>query len=304
MKGFIHMSLFYSNTDEEDLQDFLNEKFEKLSERVEYKESILNKFENIFDYEKFKYFADCGKFLGTNAEKEIMTGNFCKNRFCPVCNRRYASQKWHKVKSIAEQLKIIFNPCFALLTLTVENVTGEELKAEITHLMKSIDRLHKTSLWKNNVIGFFRSLEVTYNQEKKTYHPHYHYILCLDGNYKENMIPTWKWRQTWERSARLNYASQINIQIIEDDNALSGGIAEVAKYAVKISSVIEKDGNAIKPLEQALKGRRLISYGGAIKEIAKQYDRKAKQELKERDKIPEEYYEYKDGQYKRKEWNE
>lgn len=296
------MSLFYSNTDDENLQDFLNEKLEKLTERVKYKDSITPKFKNILTREKLKYFEDCGKFLGINKENEVVAGNFCKNRFCPVCNRRYASQKWHKVKCIAEQLKIVFRPCFALLTLTVENVTGEKLSEEITRLMKSIDRLHKTSLWKNNVIGYFRSLEVTYNSKKDTYHPHYHYILCLDKNYKNNMIPTWQWRQTWERSARLNYPSQVKIQIIKDDDTLSGGIAEVAKYAVKISSVIEKDSQAIKPLEKALKGRRLISYGGAIKEIAKQYDKNEKQTLKEKDKYPVEYYEYKDGKYKRKEW--
>lgn len=286
-----------SNKTQEELQIFLHEKLDALGQRVKYKNEISKKMVNVLNEKQLQYFNECGNFIQTNTNGEIIHGNFCKNRLCPVCNRRYAAQKWHKVKNIADNIKRAISPTWAFLTLTVKNVPAENLSNEITHLMQSIDRLHKTSLWKNQVLGFFRSLEVTYNVKLKTYHPHYHYILCLQSDYIENVISTYEWRKTWERSARLNYNSQVDIRLINDNDDLSGGIAEVAKYAVKISTVADSGENAIKPLTNALKHRRLISFGGIINDYAKQYDITNKRELKKRDKIPENTYKYENGHY-------
>ena len=265
------MSYFDFTTNTAEMQDILHETLEKIAERVKYKNSILQNFKNTLTEKQFRYLAECGDFIGVNKDKKIVKANFCKNRLCPVCNRRYSAQKWAKMKNISNQIKIDFNPVFALFTVTVKNVKGEMLSQEITRLMKSIDRMHKSGLWKEKVIGYFRSLEITYNQKEDTYHPHYHYILALPTNYTEEMTPTYEWRQLWERSARLSYNSQIDIRLINEDN-LDGGIAEVAKYAVKISSVITKGETALKTVQKAIKGRRLISYGGAMKQYAQEFD--------------------------------
>ena len=291
------MSYFDFTTNTTEMQDILNETLEKIAERVEYKNSILSNFENTLTEKQFRYLTECGDFIGVNKDKKIVKANFCKNRLCPVCNRRYSAQKWAKMKNISNQIKIDFNPVFALFTVTVKNVKAEMLSQEITRLMKSIDRMHKSTLWKQKVIGYFRSLEITYNQKENTYHPHYHYILALPTSYTEEMTPTYIWRQLWERSARLNYNSQIDIRIINEDN-LDGGIAEVAKYAVKISSVITQGETALKTVQNAIKGRRVISYGGVMKQYAQEFDN-----LKDEDYDPEyvEHYEYNrsTGQYQR-----
>jgi len=256
------------NINTEELQEILTENLDKIAERVEYKESIRDKLRGVLNAEQLEDFDECGKYLGTGNNFKVVTGNFCRNRLCPVCNRRNSAQKWAKMYSVAQQAKIDFRPCFAFLTVTVKNVPSENLASEITRLMKSIDRLHKRALFKNNVYGFFRSLEITYNSREKTFHPHYHYVLALPETYKENMISTYIWRKTWEECARLDYNSQVDIRIIEDEN-IAEAVAEVAKYAVKISSVIEQDKQTIKALLQAIRGRRLISYGGIFKEYAK-----------------------------------
>lgn len=293
------MSFSYDIISDENLQVFLTEKLPHLSERVEFKNKIAEKLKNVLPENQFNNFCACGDYIAVNEKMEVVQGNFCKNRLCPVCNRKYAAQKWHKIKIISEQITNVFSPIYALLTLTVKNVPAEKLSEEITHLMKSIDRMHKTSLWKEKVLGFFRSLEITYNSESKTYHPHYHYIICLPTNYEKEMTSTYEWRKLWERSARLEYNSQIDLQLISTEEQLSGGIAEVAKYAVKISSVVENGEDALKPLQQAIRGRRLISFGGIIKEIAKEYDKKNKKSAQELDKIPVASFIYQDGQYKR-----
>lgn len=259
-----------------ELQAFLNEKAETLIERVEYKNTILDKItEGLDTTEKKERVKDCGKYLLLSSDKEIIGGNFCKNRLCPVCNRRNAAKQWHKIKIIADEVIREISPTFALLTLTVKNCPKNHLTETINNLMKSIDRLHKKKIFKENVFGFFRSLEITYNAETETFHPHYHYILCLPANYKENMVSTYEWRRAWEDAAKLNYTSQIDIKLInsDDEKSLSEAIAEVAKYAVKISSVVNSEKDVIKSLTKSIKGRRLISFGGIIKEMSKQYDR-------------------------------
>lgn len=276
MKGGIPLSCSDYNITAEELQAFLNEKAETLIERVEYKNSILDKItEGLDTEEKKERVKDCGRYLLLSSEKEIIGGNFCKNRLCPVCNRRNAAKQWHKIKTIADEVIQQINPTFALLTLTVKNCQKKHLTETINNLMQSIDRLHKKKIFKENVFGFFRSLEITYNAEAETFHPHYHYILCLPTDYKENMISTFEWRQAWEKAAKLNYTSQIDITLInkDDEKSLSDAIAEVAKYAVKISSVINCEKDVVKTLTKSIKGRRLISFGGIIKEMSKQYDR-------------------------------
>ena len=256
----------------EEMQEILQENLDKLSERVKFKNDIKNRLAGVLTDKQFEKFAECGRYLATGHNFRVVGGNFCRNRLCPVCNRRNSAQKWAKMFSIAERAKIDLKPCFAFLTVTVKNVSSENLASEISRLMRSIDRLHKRALFINNVYGFFRSLEITYNSRSKTFHPHYHYVLALPGSYKENLISTYEWRTTWEKCARLDYNSQVDIRLIEEDN-LAASVAEVAKYAVKISSVIEQDKPTLKALQAAIRGRRLISFGGVFKEYAKESDR-------------------------------
>lgn len=263
------MSYSDYNINTEEMQEILSENLDKIGERVKFKNELQEKLSGVIDEKQFKKLLECGKYLATGNNFRIVSGNFCRNRLCPVCNRRNSAQKWAKMFSIANKAKNDLNPCFAFLTVTVKNVTEQNLASEISRLMKSIDRLHKRALFKNNVYGFFRSLEITYNSRSKTFHPHYHYILALPQSYRENLISTYEWRTTWEACARLNYTSQVDIKLIQDEE-LAESVAEIAKYAVKISSVIEQDKQVLKALQQAIRGRRLISFGGIFKEYAQE----------------------------------
>ena len=263
------MSFFNYNITADEMQTILHENLEKIAERIELKEKIVPKLQNVIDKKQFERFEECGIYLETGENGKIIGGNFCRHRLCPVCNRRNSAQKWAKMYNIIQNVQKDFNCCFAFVTYTVKNVEGKQLAEEISKLMKSVDRLHKRALFQNNVLGFFRSLEITFNKKSQTFHPHFHYIIALDRSYKNNVISTYEWRKTWEQVARLNYTSQVNIKMINDDN-IAEAVAEVAKYAVKISSVIEQDAETIKTLQNAIRARRLISFGGILKEYAKE----------------------------------
>ena len=53
------------------------------------------------------------------------------------------------------------------LTLTVKNCRGEDLKSTIQMLLKGFDRMFRRAVFKKYVLGFIRSLEVTYNEQTR-----------------------------------------------------------------------------------------------------------------------------------------
>lgn len=264
------MSCFDYSTTTAEMQAFLDEKLPELAQRVAQKDCIAERFRPAMTESQFKAFQDCGHFIYTDENGHITSSNFCKHRFCPVCNKRYSSAKWHYIKSIATAVNTAVAPNWALFTVTVKNCPSEQLKQTIDNLMSAINRMNSTNTWRRRVIGFFRSLETTYNSDRCDYHPHYHILLCLPSDYYKNpdlYMSTAEWRQLWERSVRADYTCQIDLSPIDGyGDELSSAIAEVAKYAVKLSSVVEQGSDALKPLAAALRRRRLISYGGILKD--------------------------------------
>ncbi|MCE2275218.1 protein rep, partial [Streptococcus thermophilus] len=54
---------------------------------------------------------------------------------------------------------------FLFLTLTVKNVSGNDLNKTLTLLTQSFDRLFRRAKVKKNLLGYLRSVEVTHNEE-------------------------------------------------------------------------------------------------------------------------------------------
>lgn len=290
-----------------EMQELYLEKYSDLAARVEKKNKTASRFKEILTSKQYKYLEECGTFIGLSSDEVIIQANFCKNRICPVCNKRNSVKKWYYIKSIAEELNKEIEPKWLFLTLTVKNVTADELNSSITKLMKSINRLFSRKTWNKRVLGFFRSLEITYNKEKNTFHPHYHILIAVPSDYftnKELYLETWQWRQMWEKSAELDYNAQVDIREVkaEENQELAGAIAEVAKYAVKTAEIAKTSSQALKCVLKAIKGRRLISYGGIIHERYKEIQaadeqyKTAVQAEKEQSKIK--YYQFENGKYK------
>jgi plasmid rolling circle replication initiator protein Rep len=263
-------------TNDLEMQVLDNEKYTELAARVEHKNHTAYRFKNILNPKQYKYFQDCGTFIGLSEDEEyIVQANFCKLRCCPVCNKRNSVKKWHAVKSIAEELNQSIKPIWLFLTLTVENVPASNLNATIDSLMQSINRLFSRSKWRRIILGYFRSLEITFNSTANTYHPHFHILLAVPSDYFENddiFISSYEWRRMWEQSARLDYVAQVHIEQVKSDTDISGAIAEVAKYAVKMAEIAKVSETALKTILTAIKGRRLISYGGIIAKAHKRYE--------------------------------
>ena len=244
---------------------------------------------------------ECGnvlKFKLMDNRLKLYQAYFCKARLCPMCNwRRSLKIAFQNKKIIAavnerEKVRWIF------LTLTVRNVEGHELKNTMDQMTQAFNRFTKYARFKKSIRGYFRAMEVTRNWDKEsewygTYHPHFHVLLAVPSDYfGRNYITHAEWTDMWQRAMKLTYMPIVHVQrvkpkkettdFVELEDEVKKTIAEqkaifeVSKYPVKDTDVIR--GNQVTPdniqtvkdLDKALAYKRLISYGGLLKEIHKE----------------------------------
>lgn len=254
----------------------------KLSERMIYKDLLTpyikkmyqSKYDKNFllserSKNKIENFENCGTNILINSDNHIVGANFCKQRLCPVCNYRRSTLMWHKINQITSQFE---QNHFVFITLTVKNCIDEELSKTIDNLLQSFKRITNRKTWQKNFIGYVRGLEITYNAKENTYHPHIHILAVTSKEYyKSDYVDIHTLRNWWKESARLDYFVQVNIESVKDRKK---AVAEVAKYAVKMSTVLDtgisaKTLRATQVIASCIENRRLIATGGAITKAAK-----------------------------------
>jgi len=125
------------------------------------------------------------------------------------------------------------------------------------------------------VVGWFRALEVTYNED--TFHPHIHAILLVDKGYfkGKDYMHTTDWVQLWRMSVGLDYDPICDIRKVKANKGKHKAVAEVAKYTLKDSEYLTRDNNEltdrlVSVLGDSLRSRRLYAFGGELKKIAKE----------------------------------
>ena len=179
-------------------------------------------------------------------------------------------------------------------TVTMENVPNEGLRDAIdalaagarmlSHKVFNLDKKDQYPDWKF-VHGFYRKLEITYNAEEDTYHPHMHFILAIDVEryYRGGYYKTQKdFSNLWKRISGFGV---VDIRAVKD---LSKGVMEIAKYATKSSDYFpmedpytpRKNGEVWLAIKLATKGRQMFSYTGDLAKIRKEFrhDKRSKKE--------------------------
>lgn len=211
--------------------------------------------------------------------KKLFKANFCKDRLCPMCTWRRSMKIFGQVSKVMDRALEDKDYRFLFLTLTVKNCAGEELSNEIDRMFKSLELLLKRKEVKSIVIGYFRGLEVTYNEECDTYHPHFHIILMVNKSYftqSVQYISQKKWTELWKDCLKVDYTPIVNVKAFKaaSKEQTRKSICEVAKYTVKDNDYlfedIEMTDNTVAILNNALKGRRLIAFGKEFRKIHKE----------------------------------
>ncbi|MDI9386255.1 MAG: protein rep [Spirochaetota bacterium] len=224
----------------------------------------------------------CGSALGflknlKTGEKKLYSADFCRERLCPMCQWRKSMKVFHQVSKVmdrAEQENKDIVPLF--LTLTLKNCSGDDLKTTLDIVFKGWNLLWKQRKMERIAKGWFRALEVTYNKESDTFHPHIHAVLVVDKGYfkGKDYMETVDWVQTWKKVLKLDYDPICDIRKIKNGKGKHKAVAEVAKYTLKDTDFVHDDNELtdklIEVLSTSLKGRRLFAFGGLLKQIAKQ----------------------------------
>lgn len=184
--------------------------------------------------------------------QELKEVTYCKNRFCAVCG---AIKTANLINGYMPELQKMNDPQF--MTLTIKAVEGRFLKTAINR-MNSVMRKIQKHLTKYDKIKLYglRKLECNYNPERKTYNPHYHFI--IEGKHHAELL--------LERWMQFNpYNDMQGQKIIPAD---PDTMIELFKYATKI---IAKDG-LVYPLQldviyTALRNKRTIQPMGIKKQV-------------------------------------
>lgn len=208
---------------------------------------------------------------------------FCKSRLCPICNWRRAMK--HGIQSqkvISEVIRRKPAVRWLFLTLTVKNVyDGKELSKSLSDMSKGFRKMIGYKKVKQNLVGFMRATEVTVNQIDNSYNQHIHVLLCVENTYfknSQNYINQKEWIQFWKKAMQLDYEPNVNVKAIKPKNEnksdIKSAIDETAKYPVKDTDFMtenhEQNLKRLADLEKGLYKKRLLSYGGLLKEIHKE----------------------------------
>src|SRR5699024_1198700 len=242
---------------------------------------------HILEFKKAERVKSCAEVLEYKANRETGEINlfrvwFCKSRLCPMCNWRRAMK--HGIQSqkvVAEVIRQKPSVQWLFLTLSVKNVyDGEELKTSLSEMSKGFNRMMKYKKINKNLIGFMRATEVTVNNTDNSYNQHMHVLLAVEPMYfknTENYETQKQWIKFWLKAMKLDYNPNVNIKIIRPKNKqksdMKSAIDETAKYPVKDTDFMtddeEKNKKRLADLETGLRQKRLISYGGLLKDIHK-----------------------------------
>jgi plasmid rolling circle replication initiator protein Rep len=219
-------------------------------------------------------------------ERRLKRVWFCKDRMCPMCQKRRSLVVFHQVKNVCTAISEDFPTYkYLLLTLTVPNVKIDDLPSKITEMTKAWKRLTLRKEFAEATKGWFRTLEVTYNAKRDDYHPHYHILVCVPPSFfKRHYIRQSRWLSLWQEAMRDHSITQVDVRTIKPNpkkqgsDAISSAAAEVGKYATKPSDYLVETStedryravaNVVQGLAESLTRRKLVAFGGVMLKYSK-----------------------------------
>lgn len=224
--------------------------------------------------EQLEYLVDA------DGNKKLYRTYFCRNRLCPMCQWRRSLKLFGQVSQITNYVSAKNTGVrYLFITLTQKNCVGSELGTEFDKIniafKKLVDKTKRVATatkFKQSMLGYIKSTEVTYNSKTNTYHPHLHVIFAVKEDYfnfkSSNYISKNNWRVIWADLLGVDYLPQVNVQAIKSDRQ-EKAVAELAKYPAKITNILDL------PQQQAVQvvadltifcyKRRFVAFGGVLK---------------------------------------
>jgi plasmid rolling circle replication initiator protein Rep len=179
-----------------------------------------------------------------------ITGRYCNNRWCIVCNRiRTANLINGYLPVIRQKFK---EPMF--VTLTIPNISEQELQNTIREMTKTIRKI--TDLFRNRRdfrLKGIRKLECTYNEKGKDFHPHLHILV-------ESLLVAKELVKAW-----LNHYPDADKRGQDIRPADQNSMIELFKYSTKLAGKSKNDVEALDVIFKAFYKKRVFQPVGLKK---------------------------------------
>ena len=222
----------------------------------------------------YEYCHDCG-------HVHVLQARLCRDRVCPICNWRLALRQYSQMLQTLNYYYEHYNAHTDayFLTLTVPNCTPENVDYTMSKLTQDWDRLMHRSWCKKNIVGWARKTEITYNNRTNTLHPHLHVIVMATESpipmidywlqYNPNANKQCQDLQSIDtgRHAKVDRQTVVPVDLSEPDESIVGAILETFKYTTKTAEILTMPLKTLRCYLQGIDGKRLIAYGGLIKDI-------------------------------------
>jgi plasmid rolling circle replication initiator protein Rep len=222
-------------------------------------EKRADRMDSCADYLRFAE-CECG-------HKKLVDAKFCQDRLCPMCNWRRSRKHFGQILKVLHAAEARQKLRYIFLTLTVRNVPGDRLSQCLDALGEGFNRLFKYKEVDKPVVGYVRSLEITYNRYHEEYHPHIHVLLGVMPTYFSNYyISQAKWVNFWEQAMGLEYSPIVDVRVVKPKKVK----AEAAKIdASAADSAVESAYAADADTPQTAKDKKKMSVVSAVAEAAK-----------------------------------
>lgn len=231
---------------------------------------------------------DCGTqvdlAIDENGMVNVVGGRFCRQRLCPMCQWRRSLRLSILMEDAMSHLE---KYDFLHVVLSRPNCSAEELKSEIQTLYSAFNSLMKKPEIKKAWKGAYRTTEVTYNEDLRSYHPHLHILVAVRPSYftsrfyiSHNALNVlWNGVNGWYGDYDLNtFISRLKGENKKDI------IREVTKYIHKPVPVadVNKRADAVEQMfvyNSVLRGRRMVQTYGVLKDAISEEKLRAAEEM-------------------------
>src|SRR5699024_2630355 len=126
-------------------------------------------------------------------------------------------------------------------------------------------------------------LEITYNEERGDYHPHFHVLITVNKSYFKNTkqyISRDRWLELWQQVTKNPLITQVDVRKVRGSR--DDKVYEIAKYSAKDSDYLQNQ-IIFEVFYKTLKGKRLIVFSGLFKEAMTKFKNGELDEYKEKD---------------------
>ena len=266
------------NTKNKKLQPIGNKNLEECLNKPTEKKLMMSDFIEFMEDKNLKLdrLKECGNFIKFQSSEDktkfiLAGGNFCNNRFCPFCSWLKAKRTAFELLELIKVVEYTEKLAFIFITLTVPNVPKESLREEIENFNISFNRLWKTKEFKAFNKGFIRKLEVTYNEERNDYHPHFHLVVAVNKSYftSRDYMSKRRLLELWQRATRNPAITQVDIKPCRMDTVKQ--VMELATYSAKQGDLYSSK-EVFDGFYEGLFRKKLLVYNGIFKEYKKKID--------------------------------